>query len=123
MAVDLAVWSQGDRSVKKARERYLQLVEGDDTGLNPPPLSARLIAAFIEELTARYPLPNEHVRSVWTGPFERSDAHIIVSTTYEFARELLPVVAELAYRHGLTCYNPATGSVRLPPVGPPTRRR
>jgi hypothetical protein len=123
MSCDYAVWHTTSRLTSaEAGQLYLQLCDGDASGVTPHPG----IAAFYAELTARHPeiddVPEDRVGDVelcpWSIAFDRSDGYIIMCCVWPKADYVGQLVSALAAKHGLVFYDPQSDRVIYPGQSP-----
>jgi len=113
MSFDLAVWrSDGFLGNEEAGEIYRRLC-GSDTISCDDDLQ---INAFYAEVTGRYPeidtVPEDYVDgSPWACALDRSGRHVLMAIVPSRASELVAVVAALARKHQLLCFDPQNGIV------------
>src|SRR4051812_48539207 len=77
------------------------------------------IAAFVEEITTRWPqiddLPRDQVDfSRWAVAFDLSPAHLISCIGWDSVDEVVPVYVRKALGHGLYVYDPQEDALREP---------
>lgn len=80
------------------------------------------IAAFLAELTGRYPdiddvAESEVANNPWAGGFEVGQGHVAMTIRPARAPEVGRLVVELAARHGLVCFDPQEGEIVAAPPG------
>ena len=80
------------------------------------------IAAFVTDLTDRYPrlesLPEEdRTESPWSGDFDVSDRQVVIAMGGSQCADAVDSIMELAEKHGLVCFDPKTRSVLTAPPG------
>lgn len=116
MSYDLGVfYTERAHSNEDAGERYVALCseENKEPWVEPSPR----VAAFYQELVARFP-DDGGERDPWSaGPLDRSAGHVIMSMPFGKADEIEPFVTELAEKHGLVCFNPQGGDIVTAPPG------
>ena len=114
--IRLAVWhSRTAISSSKAVSLYEDLLDQDSVPLG----EEADVYAFYNELCSRYPenemLTDEDVDdSPWSCAHDRSGMHVLMTVRPEMAAETIPVILELAQRHGLVCFDPQSKMVFLP---------
>lgn len=116
MSVDLGVFhTRRAHSDEDAGERYLALCGEDDPGawIEPDPC----IDAFYDELTGIFPDDGTAADPWSASPLDRSGGHVIMNMPASKAREIEPVVRELAEKHGLVCFDPQCGKIVTAPPG------
>lgn len=117
MSFDLGVWySSRPMDGNAAAARYVALCGGDLADVEPNPG----VAAFLSELTARYPqiddvAEDEVDECPWNCAFDVSEGHVIMPMAWSRCVEMAPVILGLAEKHGLICFDPQSGEVLLPP--------
>lgn len=100
VAVDVVVWrAPGPASFAEAAARYAEL--------RSSPLGAfdTAVAAFVRELRQTSPDPASPVS--WNEALTVGTDAVIVHVVWPGQRQVLDLVALLAARHGLVCYEPA----------------
>lgn len=116
MSFDLGVfYTERPLRDEDAGERYLALCsqERDPLWVEPSPS----VAAFYEELTAKYP-DTDSPDNPWSGsPLDRSEGHVIMSMPSRRAPEIMPYVVETARKYGLVCFDPQSGKIVTAPTG------
>ena len=98
--VDVVVWrAPGPASLPEAAARYAEL--------RSSPLGAfdTAVAAFVRELRQTSPDPASPV--TWNEALTVGTDAVIVHVVWPGQRQVLDLVALLAARHGLVCYEPA----------------
>jgi hypothetical protein len=121
MSFDLGVWySYHPLTFDQAGTIYGQLCHSDLSALTIDSNTSRHIAAFMDDITRKYPsiedLPEEELDDCpWSVDFDRSDVHAILPMAWSRVEEVAPFVKNLAYKHGLVCYDPQEDRVYLPP--------
>jgi hypothetical protein len=115
MSCDFAIWYPAKRLTdEQAGALYERLCEGDTAGVAPHPA----VEGFYRELTSKYPERDE--ASVWSMPIERSSGHVLVSSVPTSAKEVESFVRALARKHGLSVYDPESGTVTHPAAPKPS---
>ncbi|GAB2509537.1 hypothetical protein [Nocardiopsis aegyptia] len=111
MSFDLAFWrADGPLTAQDAQQVYQVLCHG---GGNVPAHPA--VDAFHADLLARYPVPGrDDGRSPWSVRPWHTDECVLGCMPYSEADAMAPVLLDLARRHGLTCYDPQSGTVHFP---------
>ncbi len=116
VSYDLGVfYSERPHSDEDAGERYVALCseENKEPWVEPSPR----VAAFYQELIARFP-DDGGERDPWSaGPLDRSAGHVIMSMPFGMADKIERFVIELAEKHGLVCFNPQGGNIVAAPPG------
>lgn len=102
---------------KDALQRY----HGERKHIGPSE-PATEIAAFMTELTDRYPrlesLPDEErMASPWSGDFDVSDDQVRIAMGGHQCPDAVEFIMELAEKHGLVCFDPKTRSILTAPPG------
>jgi hypothetical protein len=100
----------------EAEAVYRELCVGDESHVRPHPA----VNGFLADLVLVYPelsrIPaSQTEESAWTQDFDVSSAHVLMFIKWSRANDVWPIVAELAPRHGLVCYNPQGRFVLYPP--------
>lgn len=120
MSFDLAVWFE-DRPITalEAASRFLDWCEGDGEPGEPRPE----VAAFLAELTARFPdlTADNYASSPWSAPLTVGEDVVLASAVFPRAAEVCRAVLELAGRHRLVVFDPQSGTVLNPPPAEPAR--
>jgi hypothetical protein len=80
------------------------------------------LAAFLAELTERYPrletLPEpERKDSPWNGDISETNGHAVIAMGGSHCAEAVEFIMELADKHGLVCFDPKTRSILTAPPG------
>ncbi len=119
MSCDYSVWNSPKRfTEQEAGEVHSRLCESDLSDVEPSPK----IGAFYAELTARHPeldtVPEDSIDDVdlcpWSCALDCSEAHVIMCCVWSKAVYVGDLVRSLAKKHGLTFYDPQSGTVSFP---------
>lgn len=121
MSFDLGVfYTERPQSDDDAGERYVALCDGSNLAdwIEPSPK----VEAFLNDLTTRYPqiddVADEAVDdSPWSCAFDVSEGHAIMPMVWSRAEEMAAIIAELAAKHGLVCFDPQEGKIVSAPPG------
>ncbi len=119
MSYDLGVfYTEKPLTDEDAVARYVAYCEEQD--LTPFIEPSPRIAAFLKELTDRYPqlhdMADEELENCpWHGSFDVSKGHVLMPITYFWAPDLSEVVVDLAAKHGLVCVDPQSSEILTAP--------
>ncbi|MDH3228542.1 MAG: hypothetical protein OEN55_02005 [Alphaproteobacteria bacterium] len=121
MRVEIGVFfAESPLSDKDALQRFrARRGERDpDRSIEPGPR----IAAFLGELTDRYPrldaLPEgDRASSPWSGDFCVSEDQVLIALGSSQCADAVELILELAERHSLVCFDPKTRSILTAPSG------
>lgn len=117
MSYDFAVWhASRPITTREATEIYIRLGGEDIAGIEPHPG----VAAFLEELTARYPQIDDWDEDdldncPWTVAFDLSNRHVLMCMSFSRVDEIVPIIEGLAAKHDLVWFNPQWPCVGYPP--------
>jgi hypothetical protein len=116
VSLHFAVWhSEKAISDQEAADLYLKLYEQRRT-----PIEQHIdVYSFYNELAARCPevdmVPEEQLENCpWACAHDRSGFHVIMSVLDEKADEAVPLIRELAEKHGLVYFDAQSNTVQLP---------
>ncbi|MFI6294519.1 hypothetical protein ACIBEJ_23210 [Nonomuraea sp. NPDC050790] len=115
MSFDLAVWFEDEPITPlRATAKFLDWCEAP--GEDSPPGARAEVAAFVDDLTARYPdlTADNYAGSPWAEPLTVAEDIVLASAVFPRAAEVCRTVFELAGRHGLVVFDPQSGSVHAP---------
>lgn len=121
MSFDLAVFScRPELDSEAASELYGALCEGADPEARTELVPSPRVAAFMAELSARYPdldtLPESELDdSPWSSGFDKSEYHAIFNIRWSAAEATSALLIELAHRHGLAVFDPQDEAIHHPP--------
>ena len=110
MSFDLVFWrAEEPLTAREADETYQVLVGGGGNVRADP-----AVDAFHTDLLARYPMPvHGEGPTPWSVEPWHTDECVITCTPFSEADGMRPVLLELARRHGLTCFDPQSGTVHF----------
>jgi hypothetical protein len=130
MSFDLAVWhSSKPMTDEAAGQYYMTLCQREEPDAPQPLIEANpAVAAFVSELTIRYPdlssFDDDTVDdAVWNADLDVSPGHCIMTIGWSRAEQVYEFVVPLAAKHGLCLYDPQDGKLHPPPGQPPERKR
>lgn len=121
MSFDLGVFfTEKPHSDDDARDRYVACCEEDD--LSPWVVPNPKVAAFLKDLTARYPdikdMPEQNVDACpWAASLDVSRGHVLMPMVHSWAERMYPFILGLAEKHGLVCFDPQEGMIVAAPPG------
>lgn len=119
MSCDFAVWAPNPKLDDESAQRlYEALCEGDDAGVEPSPA----VDAFHAELTKKHPEIDDVAEDQlddldlcpWSIAMDRSPGHLIMCCVWSRAAYVEGLIKDLARKHGLTVYDPQTGTMTSP---------
>ncbi|MBB5084182.1 hypothetical protein [Nonomuraea endophytica] len=116
MSFDLAVWFEDEPiTPMRATAKFLDWCEEPSEDHSSPDPRAE-VAAFLDELTARYPdlTADNYAGSPWAEPLTVAEDIVLASAVFPRAAEVCRTVFELAGRHGLLVFDPQSGSLHVP---------
>ncbi|MFC3898522.1 hypothetical protein ACFOWZ_44240 [Lentzea rhizosphaerae] len=100
VGVDVVVWrAPGPASSAEAAARYAELRASPLGAFDPA------VAAFVRELRQTSPDPSSPVS--WDEALTVGNDAVIVHVVWPTRRQVLDLVALLAERHGLVCFEPS----------------
>src|SRR2546423_15435289 len=113
VSFDLAVWAEdAPVTAQRAGATYRRLCAGDPSGL----VADGRVGAFVAELLARFPETDDLDAHPWASTVDTSACHALLPITRSRAADVVPVVYELAARHGLVVFDPQARAVHQAPT-------
>lgn len=119
MSCDYAIWHTArPLTPDQAGELYARLCEGDHAGVSPHSGIEALYRALITIHPEIEQVPEAHVgnpeRCPWSGPFDRSPGHMIVSCMWPKADDVGDLLRSLSKEYGLAFYDPQSERLHAP---------
>jgi hypothetical protein len=122
MSFDLAVWHSSKRMTEEEAAQYYMTLCQRERPNAPQPLieASSAVAAFVSELTAKYPdlssFDDDTVDdAVWNADLDVSPGHCIMTIGWPQSEEVAEFVVPLTAKHGLYLYDPQDGKIYPPP--------
>ena len=121
MSYDIGVFYTEKRlSDKDALKRYSAFCKEDD--LSPYIETSEKIQTFIQELTSIYPQIDDYDedklhKCPWSVMFDISEGHILMPITYSSIETVVPLIINLAEKHGLVVVDPQMEMILYAPAG------
>ncbi len=119
MSYDLGVFfTEKPHTDTAAVDRYTAYCEAED--LTPFIEPSPRVADFLKELTKEFPEPQdvpdaEMRRCPWSGSFDVSSGHVVMSIGWYWVGEMTDIITNLAAKHGLVCVDPQANRILTAP--------
>lgn len=121
MSFDLGVfYTKTPLTDEEATKRYIAYCGEEDFSKYVEPSPA--ITKFVEELTSKYPQIDDVAEDKlddcpWSIAFDISEGHVLIAMRFSMAKEASDLIIELAYKHGLVCFDPQSSKIVVAPEG------